>query len=203
MEFKEALVYASNNIENNCWQIKTFMDDHTSVRETKNKLTNRKWLACKLVKKLRKYPNLGHSETAQYFKTKYDLDLNKNCAKKAVDEEAAAAQPTATNGGEGQVNSALVGPVNGGKATPVPQPPTEIQLELISPSSVRPLKFPPKRKLSKQKKSTLESSNLSATTPPAVTPSASSQSARNHPPNPMQDTIDHVAYPILREEQLL
>ncbi|RYR11455.1 hypothetical protein Ahy_B04g068979 [Arachis hypogaea] len=29
------LVYASNNTENNFWQIKTFMDDHTCARETK------------------------------------------------------------------------------------------------------------------------------------------------------------------------
>ncbi|RYR67684.1 hypothetical protein Ahy_A03g014070 [Arachis hypogaea] len=30
------LVYASNNTENNHWQIKTFMDDYTCARETKN-----------------------------------------------------------------------------------------------------------------------------------------------------------------------
>nr|XP_025628728.1 uncharacterized protein LOC112721920 [Arachis hypogaea] len=45
-------VYAANNTENNCWQIKTFNDDHSCARETKNRLANRKWLAGKLVKKL-------------------------------------------------------------------------------------------------------------------------------------------------------
>ncbi|XP_016206765.1 uncharacterized protein LOC107647162 [Arachis ipaensis] len=78
------LVYASNNTENNCWQIKTFMDDHTCARETKNRLANRKWLACKLVKKLRKYPNLRHSEAAQYLKTKCDLELNKSSLTRAL-----------------------------------------------------------------------------------------------------------------------
>ncbi|RYR57888.1 hypothetical protein Ahy_A05g023572 isoform D [Arachis hypogaea] len=78
------LVYASNNTENNCWQIKTFMDDHTCARETKNRLANRKWLACKLVKKLRKYLNLRHSEAAQYFKTKCDLELNKSSLTRAL-----------------------------------------------------------------------------------------------------------------------
>ncbi|XP_052117340.1 uncharacterized protein LOC127747465 [Arachis duranensis] len=78
------LVYASNNTENNCWQIKMFMDDHTCARETKNRLANRKWLACKLVKKLRKYPNLRHSEAAQYFKTKCDLDINKSSLTRAL-----------------------------------------------------------------------------------------------------------------------
>ncbi|XP_072054466.1 uncharacterized protein [Arachis hypogaea] len=71
------LVYAANITENNCWQIKTFMDYHTCARKTKNRLANRKWLAGKLVKKLRKYPNLRHCEAAQYFKTKCDLDLSK------------------------------------------------------------------------------------------------------------------------------
>ncbi|RYR29812.1 hypothetical protein Ahy_B01g054335 [Arachis hypogaea] len=62
IEFKEAvlykddscgwLVYAANNTENNYWQIKTFNDDHSCARETKNRLANRKWLAGKLVKKL-------------------------------------------------------------------------------------------------------------------------------------------------------
>ncbi|RYR73669.1 hypothetical protein Ahy_A02g008122 [Arachis hypogaea] len=71
------LVYAANNTENNYWQIKTFNDDHSCARETKNRLANRKWLARKLVKKLRKYPNLRHCEAAQYFKTKCDLELSK------------------------------------------------------------------------------------------------------------------------------
>ncbi|XP_016196075.1 uncharacterized protein LOC107637147 [Arachis ipaensis] len=78
------LVYASNNTENNCWQIKTFMDNHTCARETKNRLANRKWLAYKLVKKLRKYPNLRHSEATQYFKTKCDLELNKSSLTRAL-----------------------------------------------------------------------------------------------------------------------
>ncbi|RYR54192.1 hypothetical protein Ahy_A06g029457 [Arachis hypogaea] len=58
-------------------RIKTFMNDHKCPRETKNRLANKKWLACKLVKKLRKYPNLKHFDIAQCFKTKYDFHLNK------------------------------------------------------------------------------------------------------------------------------
>ncbi|RYR31554.1 hypothetical protein Ahy_B01g056363 [Arachis hypogaea] len=60
------------------------MDDHTCARETKNRLANRKWLACKLVKKLRKYPNLRHSKATQYFKTKCDLELNKSSLTRAL-----------------------------------------------------------------------------------------------------------------------
>ncbi|XP_057730112.1 uncharacterized protein LOC130945409 [Arachis stenosperma] len=59
------LVYGAYNTEQNFWQIKTFMDDHNCARKTKNRLANRKWLARKLVKKLRKYPNLRHCEAAQ------------------------------------------------------------------------------------------------------------------------------------------
>ncbi|RYQ95229.1 hypothetical protein Ahy_B08g090292 [Arachis hypogaea] len=70
-------------------RIKTFMNDHTCPRETKNRLANRKWLACQLVKKLRKYPNLKHSEVAQYFKSKCDLDLNKSSLTRALEDARA------------------------------------------------------------------------------------------------------------------
>ncbi|RYR42828.1 hypothetical protein Ahy_A08g039267 [Arachis hypogaea] len=85
----------------------------------KDRLANRGWLASKLVKKLRKFSNLKHSEFLTYFKSKCDLELNKssltralgdarhivygdaaaqygmghnksNCAKKKADDEAAA-----------------------------------------------------------------------------------------------------------------
>ncbi|XP_015952488.1 uncharacterized protein LOC107477036 [Arachis duranensis] len=78
------VVYASMDSEGNCWQIKTFMDDHTCPRETKNRLANRKWLGCKLVRKLRKYPNLRHCEAAQYFKSKCNLDFNKSSLTRAL-----------------------------------------------------------------------------------------------------------------------
>ncbi|RYR17902.1 hypothetical protein Ahy_B03g062571 [Arachis hypogaea] len=83
------VVYASRDSEGNCWQIKTFMDDHTCPRETKNRLANRKWLGCKLVRKLRKYPNLRHCEAAQYFKSKCDLDLNKSSLTRALGDARA------------------------------------------------------------------------------------------------------------------
>ncbi|KAL4337660.1 hypothetical protein AHAS_Ahas12G0132400 [Arachis hypogaea] len=83
------LVYAANITENNYWQIKMFMDDHTCARNTKNRLANRKWLAKKLVKKLRKYPNLRHCEAAQYFKTKCDLDLSKCSLTRALGDARA------------------------------------------------------------------------------------------------------------------
>ncbi|XP_072066702.1 uncharacterized protein [Arachis hypogaea] len=89
MEFKEAVREYCIQEGRRIWfkknnNIKTFMDDHTCARETKNRLANRKWLACKLVKKLRKYLNLRHSEAAQYFKTKCDLDLNKSSLTRAL-----------------------------------------------------------------------------------------------------------------------
>ncbi|XP_015949819.1 uncharacterized protein LOC107474693 [Arachis duranensis] len=83
------VLYASLDSEGNCWQIKTFMDDHTCPRETKNRLANKKWLGCKLVRKLRKYPNLRHCVAAQYFKSKCDLDLNKSSLTRALGDARA------------------------------------------------------------------------------------------------------------------
>ncbi|RYR31254.1 hypothetical protein Ahy_B01g056049 [Arachis hypogaea] len=186
------LVYAANNTENNYWQIKTFNDDHTCARETKNRLANRKWLAGKLVKKLRKYPNLRHCEAAQYFKTKCDLELSKNCEKRAADEVAAAAAAA---------GAAAVQPpaANGGEASVVPESPTEIQLEAsqpplsqiddsqeVLPPPVRPPKLPPKRKSSKQEKATPGSSSQAATTQTAPTPPATTQPTTLPPSHPMQ-----------------
>ncbi|XP_057734236.1 uncharacterized protein LOC130949574 [Arachis stenosperma] len=78
------VVYASKDTEGVCWQIKTFNDDNTCAREYKNRLANRRWLACKLVKKLRKFSNLKHSEALAYFKRKCDLDLNKSSVTRAL-----------------------------------------------------------------------------------------------------------------------
>ncbi|XP_015948687.1 uncharacterized protein LOC107473620 [Arachis duranensis] len=82
MEFKEAVCEYCIQEGRRIWfkkndNIKMFNDDHSCARETKNRLANRKWLAEKLVKKLRKYPNLRHCKVAQYFKTKCDLELSK------------------------------------------------------------------------------------------------------------------------------
>ncbi|XP_025616476.1 uncharacterized protein [Arachis hypogaea] len=41
------VIYISKDSEIVCWQVKTFNDDHTCPRETKNKLANRGWLANK------------------------------------------------------------------------------------------------------------------------------------------------------------
>ncbi|RYR71129.1 hypothetical protein Ahy_A02g005426 [Arachis hypogaea] len=104
----------------------------------------------------------------------------RNCPKRAADEEAAAAQPTGANGGESQANS----------AAPVPQAPTEINLDLsepplsttddseqVLPSPVRPPKLPLKRKFSKHHEKIASGSS---------NPPGSSQPARNPLTNPMQ-----------------
>ncbi|XP_072072091.1 uncharacterized protein [Arachis hypogaea] len=67
-----------------CWQIKTFNDDHTCPREDKNRAVNRNWVCSKLVKKVRKYPNFRHCEATTYFKTRFDLTLNKNSISRAL-----------------------------------------------------------------------------------------------------------------------
>ncbi|RYR25109.1 hypothetical protein Ahy_B02g058735 [Arachis hypogaea] len=64
------VVYASRDHEDTCWQIKTFYDDHTCPRENSNRAANRAWLASKLVKKVRKYPNFKQCEAATYFRSK-------------------------------------------------------------------------------------------------------------------------------------
>ncbi|XP_020961246.1 uncharacterized protein LOC110263794 [Arachis ipaensis] len=78
------VVYASRDHEDSCWQVKTFFNDHTCPREDKNEAANRNWVAGKLVKKLRKYPNFRNCKVTTYFKTKYDLSLNRNSISRAL-----------------------------------------------------------------------------------------------------------------------
>ncbi|RYR10458.1 hypothetical protein Ahy_B05g078897 [Arachis hypogaea] len=78
------VVYASRDHEDTCWQIKTFNDDHTCPREDKNRAANRNWVCSKLVKKVRKYPNFRHCEATTYFRTRFDLTLNKNSISRAL-----------------------------------------------------------------------------------------------------------------------
>ncbi|RYR67129.1 hypothetical protein Ahy_A03g013384 [Arachis hypogaea] len=68
----------------NCWQIKTFNEDHTCPREDRNRAANRNWVCIKLVKKVRKYPNFRHCEATTYFRTRFDLTLNKNSISRAL-----------------------------------------------------------------------------------------------------------------------
>ncbi|XP_016168255.1 uncharacterized protein LOC107610766 [Arachis ipaensis] len=78
------VVYASRDHEDTCWQIKTFVNDHTCPREDKNMAANRNWVASKLVKKVRKYPNFKHCDATTYFKSRFDLSLNKNSISRAL-----------------------------------------------------------------------------------------------------------------------
>ncbi|RYR74319.1 hypothetical protein Ahy_A02g008992 [Arachis hypogaea] len=84
-------------------------------------------------------------------------------------------------------------------ATLVPEPPTEIQLEVsqpplsqtddsqeVLPPPVRPPKLPPKKKSSKQEKATPGSSFQAATTPPVATPPVTTQPTTLPPSHPMQ-----------------
>ncbi|XP_057756354.1 uncharacterized protein LOC130975602 [Arachis stenosperma] len=79
------VVYASRDHEDTCWQIKTFVNDHTCPREDKNRAANKNWVASKLVKKVRKYPNFKHCDAATYFKSRFDLTLNKNSIRALFD----------------------------------------------------------------------------------------------------------------------
>ncbi|RYR19838.1 hypothetical protein Ahy_B03g064729 [Arachis hypogaea] len=126
-----------------------------------------------------------HSEELKTPPNSEDELEEKNCGKRAADEVAAAAvQPPAANGGEASV---------------VPEPPTEIQLEAsqpplsqtddsqeVLPPPVRPPKLPPKRKSSKQENATPGSSSEAATTQTAPTPSATTQPTTLPPSHPMQ-----------------
>ncbi|RYR17293.1 hypothetical protein Ahy_B03g062055 [Arachis hypogaea] len=66
------IVYNSRDHEDSCWQVKTFLDDHTCPRENKNRAANKNWVACKLVKK-----------ATTFFKIKYNLSLNRNSISRA------------------------------------------------------------------------------------------------------------------------
>ncbi|RYR39543.1 hypothetical protein Ahy_A09g045102 isoform A [Arachis hypogaea] len=72
------IILASKGHEDTCWQVKTFKDDHTCAREDKHKTANRNWVASKLVRKVKKYPNFKYCNANTFFKTKYDLSLNRN-----------------------------------------------------------------------------------------------------------------------------
>ncbi|XP_025684822.1 uncharacterized protein [Arachis hypogaea] len=62
------VAYASRDSEETCWQLKIFKNEHICPRMSKNRAANRRWLAGKLVKKLRRYPSLKHSEAKAYFR---------------------------------------------------------------------------------------------------------------------------------------
>ncbi|RYR76967.1 hypothetical protein Ahy_A01g001462 [Arachis hypogaea] len=66
------------------WVIKTFNDDHTCPREDRNRAANKNWVCSKLVKKVRKCPNFRYCEATTYFRTRFDLTLNKNSISMAL-----------------------------------------------------------------------------------------------------------------------
>ncbi|XP_016206079.1 uncharacterized protein LOC107646408 [Arachis ipaensis] len=78
------VIYASRDHKDTCWQIKTFNNNHTCPREDRNRAANRNWVCSKLVKKIRKYPNFRHCEATTYFRTRFDLTLNKNSISRAL-----------------------------------------------------------------------------------------------------------------------
>ncbi|XP_015954627.1 uncharacterized protein LOC107478987 [Arachis duranensis] len=78
------VAYAFRDSEETCWQLKTFKNEHICPRMSKNRAANRRWLAGKLVKKLRRYPSLKHSEAKAYFRRRCDLDLNKSSLTRAL-----------------------------------------------------------------------------------------------------------------------
>ncbi|RYR72019.1 hypothetical protein Ahy_A02g006222 [Arachis hypogaea] len=80
------VIFASKDRDDTCWQVKTFRDDHSCAREDKNRAANRNWVASKLVKKVRKYPNFRHCDANTFFKTKYDLSLNRNSISRALSD---------------------------------------------------------------------------------------------------------------------
>ncbi|RYR67473.1 hypothetical protein Ahy_A03g013856 [Arachis hypogaea] len=56
------------------------------TREDKNRKANGNWVASKLVKKVRKYPNFRYCDATTFLKTKYDLSLNKNSISMALSD---------------------------------------------------------------------------------------------------------------------
>ncbi|RYQ83070.1 hypothetical protein Ahy_B10g101683 [Arachis hypogaea] len=87
------VVYASRDCDDSCLQIKTLNDDHTCARKNTNRAANRAWVASKLVKKVRKYPNFKQCEAAVYFRTKSDLMLNRNSIARALADARNVPQP--------------------------------------------------------------------------------------------------------------
>ncbi|RYR09856.1 hypothetical protein Ahy_B05g078284 [Arachis hypogaea] len=74
LHLEVGMKFGTKDHEDTCWQIKTFNDDHTYLRKDRNRTTNRNWL----VKKIKKYRNFRYCETTTYFRTRFNLTLNKN-----------------------------------------------------------------------------------------------------------------------------
>ncbi|RYQ98973.1 hypothetical protein Ahy_B07g086815 [Arachis hypogaea] len=78
------VAYASRDSDETCWQIKTFKNEHICPRMSKNRAANRRWLAGKLVKKLRRYPSLKHRPITQ--KRRKNADEESSSVKKSKTE---------------------------------------------------------------------------------------------------------------------
>ncbi|MED6139660.1 hypothetical protein PIB30_085957 [Stylosanthes scabra] len=69
------VVFAFKDVKDTCWKVKTFKNIHICEKTKRNRCANRKWLAPKLVRKLRHYPNLKYGEALAYFKRKCALKV--------------------------------------------------------------------------------------------------------------------------------
>ncbi|RYR49984.1 hypothetical protein Ahy_A07g036518 [Arachis hypogaea] len=71
------MVFCSYSKPNECWQIKTFNDDHTCERTFKNRCATKSWITDVVVKKVRKLPTFRHCEVFNYFKAKTGIQLSR------------------------------------------------------------------------------------------------------------------------------
>jgi hypothetical protein len=69
-------IFGSKSYGTHSFQIKTFNSEHRCGRVFKNKQASRSWVIGKLVKKLRKQPNIRHGEVVDYMKNKYGVELD-------------------------------------------------------------------------------------------------------------------------------
>ncbi|XP_020966499.1 uncharacterized protein LOC110266354 [Arachis ipaensis] len=70
------LIYTSYNSRDCCYQIKTFVDNHTCGRDFVSNLADYKWVASKLVKVLETRPDLTPKEAKVHMVDEYNVQLH-------------------------------------------------------------------------------------------------------------------------------
>lgn len=69
-------IYCSWSEMHKCFQIKTFVSEHTCDRVLKNKQVDKNWIVEKLEEKIRMKPGFSRREAHEYFKEEFGVDIH-------------------------------------------------------------------------------------------------------------------------------
>ncbi|XP_061342430.1 uncharacterized protein LOC133288634 [Gastrolobium bilobum] len=80
----EWMIYCSRSNKFNCFQVKTFNDNHSCCRILKNKRATGDWVAAKLEKRLVTQPNMTRAEAYEHLKEEYKVYVHLKKVTKAL-----------------------------------------------------------------------------------------------------------------------